>query len=289
MPHIDIQTLLNSDIPHLSLNRCKSTPLNSYDTSKGEEMAFPHLFPHGVNEFGHERPARLTPSKYFKCRMYYKDGRFRKDISYLLHAVNYYEKERLLNAVSIHMRMRKSTGLLTASDVNNISSNPDLLQNSYMFMKFIKGTAAYWKNNLLNLLAIFKCLGPPSLFVTLSANDMHWPDLIMSLDCCSYEKACNMTNCLQLVKNDPVLTALHFQRRFRILLKDVILKPLMPLGKVVDYFARVEFQNRGSPHFHIFFWIENFSEIFSDHKKLVKYIKTQHKSVCFKISNSSSF
>lgn len=272
MPHIDIQTLLNSDIPHLSLKRCRSTPLNAYDTPKGEEMAFPHLFPQGVNGFGHERPARLTPSKYFKCRMYYKDGRFRKDISYLLHAVNYYEKERLLNAVSIHMRMRKSTGLLTASDVNNISSNPDLLQNSYMFIKFMKGTAAYRKNNLLNLLAMFKCLGPPSLFVTLSANDMHWPDLIMSLDCCSYEKACNMTNCLQLVKNDPVLTALHFQGRFRILLKDVILGPLMPLGKVVDYFVRVEFQNRGSPHFHIFFWIENFSEIFSDHKKLVRYI-----------------
>lgn len=204
--------------------------------------------------------------------MYYNDGRFRTDTSYLLHAVNYYEKEILLNAVSIHMRMRQNTGLLTASDVNYISSNPDLLQNSYMFMKFMKGTAAYWKHNLLNLLAMFKCLGPPSLFVTLSANDKHWPDLIMSMDCCSYEKACNMTNCLQLVKNDPVLTALHFQRRFRILLKDVILGPLMPLGKVVDYFVRVEFQNRGSPHCHIFFWIENFSEIFSDHKKLVKYI-----------------
>lgn len=208
MQHIDIQTLLNSDIPQLSLKRCRSTPLNAYDTPKGEEMAFPHLFPQGVNGFGHERPARLTPSKYFKCRMYYKD------------------------AVSIHMRMRKSTGLLTTSDVNNISSNPDLLQNSYMFMKFMKGTAAYWKNNLLNLLAMFKYLGPPSLFVTLSANDMHWSDLIMSLDCCSYEKACNMTNCLQLVKNDPVLTALHFQRRFRILLKDVILGPFVILTTV---------------------------------------------------------
>lgn len=63
MPHIDIQTLLNSDIPHLSLKRCKSTPLNAYDTSKGEEMAFPHLVPHGVNGFGYERPARLTPFK----------------------------------------------------------------------------------------------------------------------------------------------------------------------------------------------------------------------------------
>lgn len=38
MPHIDIQTLLNSDIPRLSLKRCRSTPLNAYDTPKGEEM-----------------------------------------------------------------------------------------------------------------------------------------------------------------------------------------------------------------------------------------------------------
>lgn len=61
--------------------------------------------------------------------MYYKDGRFRKDIFYLLYVVNYmyYEKERLLNVVSIYMRMRKSIGLLIVLDVNNILSNFDLL------------------------------------------------------------------------------------------------------------------------------------------------------------------
>lgn len=58
--------------------------------------------------------------------MYYKDGRFRKDIFYLLYVVNYYEKERLLNVVSIYMRMRKSIGLLIVLDVNNILSNFDL-------------------------------------------------------------------------------------------------------------------------------------------------------------------
>lgn len=42
--------------------------------------------------------------------MYYKDGRFRKDIFYLLYVVIYYEKKRLLNVVSIYMRMRKSIG-----------------------------------------------------------------------------------------------------------------------------------------------------------------------------------
>ena len=30
-----------------------------------------------------------------------------------------------------------------------------------------------------------------------------------------------------------------------------------PIGKVQDYFYRVEFQQRGSPHIHMFVWIEN--------------------------------
>lgn len=106
--------------------------------------------------------------------MYYKDGRFIKDIFYLLYVVNYYEKERLLNVVSIYMRMRKSIGLLIVLDVNNILSNFDLLQNFYMFMKFMKGIVVYWKNNLLNLLVMFKCLGFFSLFVMLLVNDMYW-------------------------------------------------------------------------------------------------------------------
>lgn len=65
-----------------------------------------------------------------------------------------------------------------------------------MFMKFMKGIVVYWKNNLLNLLVMFKCLGFFSLFVMLLVNDMYWFDLIMFLDCCSYEKVCNMINCL---------------------------------------------------------------------------------------------
>jgi len=36
----------------------------------------------------------------------------------------------------------------------------------------------------------------------------------------------------------------------------IILDGIQPLGKVNDYFACVEFQNRGSPHIHMFIWIE---------------------------------
>ena len=35
------------------------------------------------------------------------------------------------------------------------------------------------------------------------------------------------------------------------------MSPSNPIGKITDYFYRVEFQQRGSPHVHCLFWIEN--------------------------------
>ncbi|CAC5408743.1 unnamed protein product [Mytilus coruscus] len=236
-PNINIAKLINSKTPHIVLPKCKENPVNIYERENG-----------------------------------YFDGRFRKNSTYMLQAVNNYEFMRLLNSVNIHMRMMKNKLHVRVQDVRNLNQNPDLLTNSYMFMKNIRGTAAYWKNNLLNLLAMFKNLGTPSLFMTLSANDMHWTEVIMTLKQCSYEEACTIQNALLLVKEDPYLTALHFQRRFKALLNHVINGKLAPLGKVKDYFCRVEFQNRSSPHMHIFFWIENFKSIFNHREKLLEYI-----------------
>ena len=32
--------------------------------------------------------------------------------------------------------------------------------------------------------------------------------------------------------------------------------PANPLGKITDYFYRVEFQQRGAPHIHCLFWVK---------------------------------
>ncbi|CAC5405283.1 unnamed protein product [Mytilus coruscus] len=48
-------------------------------------------------------------------------------------------------------------------------------------MKNIRGTVAYWADVLQNLLATVKSLGPPTLFLTLSADDCSWPELKMLL------------------------------------------------------------------------------------------------------------
>lgn len=45
--------------------------------------------------------------------------------------------------------------------------NADIIEDSYVFMRRIRGTPAYWRNELMDLLARIKTLGAPTWFVTL--------------------------------------------------------------------------------------------------------------------------
>lgn len=80
----------------------------------------------------------------------------------------------LISLVSTYMRTQKtcssaSQGFvhITAQDVNNVRNDPVMMQNSYTFTKQIRGTAAYWKSVLLQLLAMVKTLGPQHFCYTL--------------------------------------------------------------------------------------------------------------------------
>ena len=85
---------------------------------------------------------------------------------------------------------------------------------------------------------------------------MHWPEIGVLVDDLDYSEASAKQNMFNAVQQDPLMVATHFSRRFDALMKFIINGDQQPLGKVQDYFIRIEFQNRGSPHYHIIFWIE---------------------------------
>lgn len=137
--------------------------------------------------------------------------------------------------------MRLNSGSLqyvpvSIGDINNIQSNGYLENTSYMFTKHIRGTAAYWKSVLFKLLAMIKTFGIPDYFLTLSCND-DWPELQEMLQKDVPGSA---------VSNNPLMAALTFH--------NVLKGKPAPLGRIKDFFVRVEFQARGSPHLHIFLW-----------------------------------
>ena len=55
-----------------------------------------------------------------------------------------------------------------------------------------------------NLLATVRCLGPPILFVTLSADDNNWAELKMLLQNITYEEATRNSSTNEQMRKDPL-------------------------------------------------------------------------------------
>ncbi len=60
----------------------------------------------------------------------------------------------------------------------------------------------------------------------------------------------------ELLCRNPVTAARMFDYRWHCFLREVLMSPSQPIGKIVDHFYRVEFPQRCSPHVHCLFWIE---------------------------------
>ena len=104
---------------------------------------------------------------------------------------------------------------LTAGDTS--SENPDLSENCFGFMRNILGSAAYWQRAKLDLFAMFRTLGPPTFFLTLSADDMNWTDLLYiianrdGMDLTEQQaKDLPTTQQKRLLCSYPVIVAQHF-------------------------------------------------------------------------------
>ena len=59
-----------------------------------------------------------------------------------------------------------------------------------------------------------------------------------------------------LIQN-PVTAARHFQYRLNTFFQVFLKNAAHPLGELVDYAIRIEFQARGSPHAHTILWIKD--------------------------------
>jgi hypothetical protein len=218
-----------------------SEPVSVYNMQFGEESAFPWLYPHGRFGFSHVRMQNVSTVMYFRNRLCNKDPRFRTDMTYLLSAAASVDVMMLKSEVSVYLRMRQplNSSPSTASDVRSMHENTDVSYNSYMFMKNIRGTVAYFRNALYDLLAMFRTIGPPTIFMTLSADDLHWPELGMLLDNLPYEEASRRGNFFSSMRSNPFIAATHFHRRFRALMKFILNQGLQPLGKIIDHFVHV--------------------------------------------------
>ena len=102
----------------------------------------------------------------------------------------------------------------------------------------------------------------------LSANDMNWFNLMFVLAKCDEKslrdnevKELSTSEHRRLLSSYPMIVAQHFSHRFQAFMNQILNGASKPIGEIKDYFWRVEYQQRGSPHIHSLWWVEDAPDI----------------------------
>ena len=253
----------------------KHKPIPLLNDPYFEQLSNPEKFPDGRNGLLSEREKSIQTRRYFNQRLLDVDGRFAKSIDYLLSAQYATESQQIHGNINHYVlrrgKSRKPDGKkICAGDVKHTESLHQLVKSdqAYKIFKNIRGSPAYYQSLFYDILAMMGQLGTPTWFFTLSAADMQWPDLIQTIarqsgvilsdkDVCnlSYTERCNW------LRSNPVTAVRHFHYRLETFVKGVLMSNANPLGEIVDYVIRIEFQARGSPHAHTLLWVKNAPQI----------------------------
>ena len=134
----------------------------------------------------------------------------------------------------------------------------------YKFLRALRGPPPYFEKAKKDLFAMIRQLGPATLFCSFSSVETKWIHLLLILgklvDNKNYSdhelENLNWEKC-RLIQSDLVTCARHFDYQFNTFLKKFLMSNVAPLRKIKDWFYRVEYQQRGSPHIHMMLRLED--------------------------------
>ena len=242
----------------LSISPCEGNkPTNIFADKTCEALAFPNHFPDGQNTLTEQRQLQLSPSKYFQARLMNVDPRFARDTQYIFYGLYITEVKFISSNISIALRKGKKRTKdgkrITAGTLSQRKGIDHVTGEDTGFRHFptLKGSPDYWRQTQHDLFAMIRQLGIPTFFCTFSCNN-DWPEIVTAIKAqqgetvdvttLSWEEKCN------ILASNQVTCARMFDHRVKLFLNTVIRSPAAPIGNVIDWFYRVEWQARGSPH-----------------------------------------
>ncbi|XP_061191659.1 uncharacterized protein LOC133199853 [Saccostrea echinata] len=261
-------------------------PVRMLQEEGNEVKTFPYLYPSGKYSWNESRDVRITLSRYFNNRLMNADNRFAKDTNYIFFCQYLSELNQVIEKTQISIR--KSVSKLDGG----IQVTTEMLQNPIVlakllktdeamrFMQPIRGTPAYWSTAQKDLFAMLRQLGIPTWFCSFSSAEFRWNEILSSIMLQMNDNRnpsdLDWSAKSEILRSNPVTVARMFEHRFHIFQKNVIMSPAKPIGHIVDYFVRVEFQQRGSPHMHCLYWVENSPKLDEDSEETVCHFIDRH-------------
>lgn len=245
-----------------------SRPVDEFRTPGYITMAFPTLFPYGRADISAltDCEQRIQLAEYFRFLMYYRDGRFADDPRFRFFAFNTMMRQQALRAGNLYVQRNAELQGKTVQQLRRlVRQRPDLVKSIMFYGNKLHGTRQYWGARLSELLDMVEQLGLPTLFMTLSAADLHWPDLfrlILDSEGLTDDERVMLDELAQeqrrnLIADHPFVPSIFFMKRADYFMTKI----LRLLFKVKDLWFRYEWQFRGSPHIHGLIWIDGAPDV----------------------------
>ena len=233
-----------------------------------EYLCFPTIFCGQTPPSSDERLVPVHYSDIVKWVLRSVDRRTAQSVPNIFFKHKKLQMKQISDKVNLAVRRCKKRGQkITAAEARDLSYLEKLvsLDEGYYIFRQLGNSPAYLETRKQDNFAMIRQLSLPTWFMSLSAADTRWTDLLKMLaklnDGIDYPEKelenLSWQEKTKLVQKDPVTCSRYFDHRVQEFLNTVLKSSCEPIGKLLDYFYRVEFQQRGSPHIHMLVWIEN--------------------------------
>ena len=233
-------------------------PVSHSNEPHCEALAFPNLFSTGKFHYNYNRERPISVSKYIHSKLKNKDKRYSESPQYIFYCLDWLEKEIIFSTKQFVQRKQFQSDinvgqLVNVDNVRNLISEDQL----YASFKNVRGTPQYYHNMMLDVLAKVRQHGIYTFFLTCSAAEFQWTEVIQVIARQYQEeltddevKNMDWTTKVSYLKRNPVIAARQIDYIFKKLWNGVILSGMHPIGEILNYDERREFQNRGTEHIH---------------------------------------
>ncbi|XP_044588740.1 uncharacterized protein LOC123267918 [Cotesia glomerata] len=231
-----------------------------------EELSFPAVYLGQFRNFKDD--VKVTPFAMASSELRRSDRRAVTPY-HLLYMAMKIMRIRVRDSLTIAFKHVGKDTKITRQQIEDDEYIHNCIETNLAFLRSIPNSTWYWMDRKKDLFAMIRQFGKPTVFLTVSANEIGWNDLLQKLyklkhngESTISEEVAEILHYLEkttLVNEDAVTCAIHFNKLVNVLLKILTSPKISPFGKyyVVHYFKRIEFQHRGSPHAHTLLWLAN--------------------------------
>uniref|UniRef100_A0A1I8G6N5 ATP-dependent DNA helicase n=1 Tax=Macrostomum lignano TaxID=282301 RepID=A0A1I8G6N5_9PLAT len=238
--------------------RSSRVPVNEFEQEGLFSLAYPHLFPDGKGDYKTPRVRSIGLGDYAKHLMQFHCSRFRCDPRFRFFIENMVMRWRALEVGRVFVHDKNLAGL-SAPEMLEKLKDPAVMSSVSARASELRGTASYWQSKRRQLEAMIKTIGLPHYFVTLSAADIQWPELLQAWQ---IEEDVDNDNWQEI--RDELLSRLQ---------KD-------PGMADTDFWFRIEYQSRGSPHVHGCVWMPDGVDVTSESLQAEDLVAFVDKYIC---------